>query len=76
MEGKLMSVEMQTEIVQTARPKELFRSRLRPYFGFAQYAADAAGQQFLVIEPDPAAEPAEFSEPIHVVANWATQVRD
>ncbi len=76
MDGRLMSVEMQNESVQTVRPKELFRTRLRPYTGFAQYGSDAAGHQFLVIEPDPAAEPAEFSEPIHVVANWETQPRE
>ncbi len=76
MDGRLMSVEMQNEMDLTVRPKELFRSRLRPYLGFAQYGADPAGQQFLLIEPDPAAEPAEFSEPIHVVANWAIQPRE
>ncbi|HEX3879504.1 MAG TPA: hypothetical protein VHW24_21120 [Bryobacteraceae bacterium] len=46
---------------------------MRPYPGFAQYAADAAGQQFLMIEPDPSAEAPESAEPIHVMTDWTAQ---
>jgi eukaryotic-like serine/threonine-protein kinase len=73
LEGKLMAVPMENEAPQLLGAKELFASRLRPYPGFAQYAADAAGQQFLMIDPDLSAEPPESSEPIHLMADWPAQ---
>jgi Tol biopolymer transport system component len=76
LDGKLISVEMQGETLQTFKPKKLFASRVRVYGGFAQYAADAAGQQFLMIEPDAEAEAAESGEPIHVLTNWAARSHD
>jgi hypothetical protein len=75
LDGKLMAVPMQDNSPQPLSVKELFRTRLHPYPGFAQYGADAAGQQFLIIEPDPSAEPPESGEPIHVMAHWPAQVR-
>ena len=76
LDGKLMSVEMQNGKLELPQAKKLFASRIRVYPGFAQYAADAAGKQFLMIEPDPAAEPPEFGEPIHVMTNWTAKARD
>jgi Tol biopolymer transport system component len=72
LDGALMSVDMQ-EGTPTVPGKDLFASRMRPYPGFAQYATDAAGQQFLMIEPDPSAEAPESAEPIHVMTDWTAQ---
>jgi Tol biopolymer transport system component len=74
LDGKLMSVEIHDGT--TAHAKQLFASRIHVYAGFAQYAADAAGQQFLMIEPDPAAAPQGLSDPIHIMANWGAKLRD
>ena len=71
--GLLMAVPLQNEGPQPRSAKELFASRLQPYPGFAQYAVDAAGQQFLMIETDPSAEPPESGEPIHVMTEWTVQ---
>lgn len=76
LDGKLMSVDMQDGKIESPRANQLFASRIRVYGGFAQYAADASGQQFLMIEPDPETEPPEFGEPIHVMTNWAARRRD
>ena len=76
LDGKLMSVEMQGETLQPLRAKTLFASRVRVYGGFAQYAADAAGQKFLMIEPEAEMEPAESGDPIHIMTNWAARPRD
>jgi Tol biopolymer transport system component len=76
LDGKLMSVEMQSEELEPLQAKKLFASRIHVYPGFAQYAADAAGKQFLIIEPDTETEPPAFGEPIHVMTNWAAKARD
>jgi serine/threonine protein kinase len=76
LDGKLMSVPMQSDKLELLQAKKLFASRIRVYPGFAQYAADAAGKQFLMIEPDTETEPPEFGEPIHVMTNWASKARD
>jgi Tol biopolymer transport system component len=76
LDGKLMAVELQGETLQPLRAKQLFVSRVRVYGGFAQYAADAAGEAFLMIEPDTEAEPPQSGEPIHVLANWASRPRE
>jgi Tol biopolymer transport system component len=74
LDGKLMSVEVQGEIVQPLSAKKLFASRVRVYGGFAQYAVDASGQQFLMIEPATGTELPESREPIHVMKNWAVRL--
>jgi hypothetical protein len=76
LDGKLMSVEMQGGTFQAGVANKLFASRIRVFAGFAQYAADAEGQHFLMIEPYTAGEPAESSEPIHILTNWAAHARD
>jgi WD40 repeat protein len=75
LDGKLMAVPMRDNSPQPLSMKELFRTRLHPYPGFAQYGAEAAGQKFLIIEPDPSAEPPESGEPIHVMTDWPAHVR-
>ncbi|HKE24637.1 MAG TPA: protein kinase [Bryobacteraceae bacterium] len=76
LDGKLMSVEITSGVPNHAQAKRLFASRIGVYAGFAQYAADAAGQRFLMIEPDTEAEPSELSDPIHVMTNWEAKLRD
>ena len=76
LDGKLMSVEMQGEKLQPLGAKTLFASRVRVYGGFAQYAVDATGQKFLMIEPETQMEPAESGEPIHIMTNWAARPRN
>jgi len=76
LDGKMMSVEMQGETLQPLRAKTLFASRVRVYGGFAQYAVDATGQKFLMIEPETQMEPAESGEPIHIMTNWAARPRN
>jgi hypothetical protein len=73
LEGKLRAVPIENEAPQPLGTKELFTSRICPYPGFGQYAADASGQQFLMIDPDPSAEPPESSEPIHLMTDWPVQ---
>jgi hypothetical protein len=76
LDGKLMSVELQGETLQPQRAKKLFASRVRVYGGFAQYAADAAGEAFLMIEPETETEAPPSGEPIHLMTNWASLPRE
>ena len=71
---QLVSVEMPGEAREPLASK-LFASRVSVYGGFAQYAVDGTGQQFLMIETDSQPEPPEPAEPIHVMTNWAAKPR-
>lgn len=76
LDGKLMAADLSDPALQSISVKKLFASRVRVYPGFAQYAADAAGQTFLTIEPETEPEAPQPREPIHVVTNWAARPPD
>ncbi len=70
-DGKLMSVEVRAiATLETGIPKVLFQTPAEAMtHGRLQYCVTNDGQRFLLIEP------AEEFEPIHVIVNWAEELK-
>jgi Tol biopolymer transport system component len=76
LDAKMMSVLLvKGATLQADAPKILFQSRVRASKIDTQYAVGANGQKFLLIEAEPAKDPLEAREPLHVITNWQAALR-